>query len=240
MSCSRPHRRFGLFALLLSLCFLLSGCSYLRLLEFKNQLKDFDRFVAIETENGLSFHFHKPVLNSKDFVFLTGCDPTTVMPRDQDPSIATWIWRFEKDPNALAKDPPCSISFKTTFRDGLLERMEVDKSLLKAMDPEFVAAMLRSLGKARINKLKMAMRAEVKRHQAPKTRFPSLAAIKRVFGKPTRIREIKETAELENEYVFSFRDPQNHTVAGQFKVIFQGKDNLDSTISGFVLTGKGR
>jgi len=218
---------------------LLSGCAYIRLFQFKNQLRDFDQFVKVDKSEGLAFVFETPILKSKDFVFITGAQPTRIVSHPADESLATWVWQFDKVLGGTSMDT-CSIAFATTFRDGVLERMDIDNSLLEAMDADFMVAMLKSLGVAKINKLKRAVRAEVKRDQAPETRFPSLAAIKKVFGRPTKIRDIDPEVEIENEYVFNFIDPSSKNIAGQFKVIFQTKSDLDPAVTGFVLSGKGR
>ena len=239
MSYPSSCKRACLVTLTISFCLLLSGCVYIRLLQFKNQLKDFDRFVIVEKSDGLAFVFEQPVLRNRDFVFLTGSLPTQIVSDPEDGSSTKWIWRFEKDLSNASTDA-CSIVFATTFQDGLLERVDVDDALLKAMDAEFIVKMLESFGNASINKLKKAARTEVNQDQEPNIRFPSLTAIKTVLGNPTNVRGPEEDIEFENEYVFNFRDPNSQSIAGQFKVIFQSRTDLDSAISGFVLSGKGR
>ncbi len=73
----RRHRARRLFLILcLSLVALsLSGCVYLRLLNFKNQLKSFDENVAVLSQTKLAFQFRNPVVKDSDFIFISGASP---------------------------------------------------------------------------------------------------------------------------------------------------------------------
>jgi hypothetical protein len=52
-----------------------SGCVYLRLLEVKKQLKDFDAHFTLSGRSDLVIEFNHPVLRASDAVFLVGADP---------------------------------------------------------------------------------------------------------------------------------------------------------------------
>ena len=56
----------------------LTGCVYLRLLHFKNQLKSFDENVSVLKGKELAFEFSKPIVKNSDFVFLTGSQPSRI------------------------------------------------------------------------------------------------------------------------------------------------------------------
>src|ERR1035441_8561241 len=64
---SRDLRRFA--PLLAALCLLLGGCVYLRLLELKHQLADFDHYFAVDETDGLTFTMQKSVLLVDDMTF---------------------------------------------------------------------------------------------------------------------------------------------------------------------------
>lgn len=114
------HRRHLANALILTLLLsFLSGCVYIRLLKFKNQLHDFDDNVVVQKEEGLSLIFPKPVVRDEDFVFITESQPSRISLVSSEPKIEDWDWRFEKE---IESEPgqPFSIVFRTRFEEGLL------------------------------------------------------------------------------------------------------------------------
>ncbi|MCI5212309.1 MAG: hypothetical protein D3910_26790, partial [Candidatus Electrothrix sp. ATG2] len=52
--------------ILISCSLTLSGCVYLRLLKVKRQFKQFDKYVMVDKEDGLTFSFLKPILYEED------------------------------------------------------------------------------------------------------------------------------------------------------------------------------
>ena len=68
-------KRLLWFALLCMALLGLSGCVYLRLLEFKGQLSNFDENFSVDLEEGLSITFLNPVILQKD-MWKIGLPPT--------------------------------------------------------------------------------------------------------------------------------------------------------------------
>ena len=50
-------------------CLALSGCLYLRLLELRNQLAEFDRYFETDLREGVKLTCRKPVLLDEDMAF---------------------------------------------------------------------------------------------------------------------------------------------------------------------------
>ena len=65
--------RISVFLLVIIL--LSTGCVYLRLLQVKNQLNDFEGNFDLKDQNGLKLVFKNPVLLSRDIVWLTKNNP---------------------------------------------------------------------------------------------------------------------------------------------------------------------
>ncbi len=217
---------------------LLSGCVYLRLLKFKGQLYDFDEHVLVELDKGLSLKFPEPVVRDEDFVFITESQPSSITEISQQPRIEDWNWRFEKQ---IQTDDgtPFSIVFRTRFEEGLLTRIDFDEKLLEAIPADFIVELFRSLGDAKINKLRKSATAAMNRETLDGVPLPTLTDISVVMGQPTD-KDKKEKRRLWH-YVFNFYNPKNKNLSGQFAIVFQSdSENPDKEIAGFELTGKAR
>ena len=224
--------------MLVSLLSLLSGCVYLRLLRFKNQLKHFDQKVrVVSSEKKLGLEMLDPVLLDTDFVFITDSQPTRIESISTDQEVADWIWLFEKQSESEDSNP-FSIEFRTRYKDSLFTRVDFDPKLLDVIPSEFVVAIFKSFGKAKINKLRKNATAEMNRNSLEGVPLPSLQDIKSVMGKPTR-ESFKRNA-IVWHYTFVFRSPDDHSISGQFKIAFKAdSSDLSKEISGFLITAKG-
>lgn len=225
----------------LTLCLvlvLMSGCVYLRLLRFKYQLHEFDRHVVVDRSAGLSLKFPKPVVRDKDFIFITDSNPTSVRTFSSEPKIEEWEWRFEKKQSERNGDP-FHIVFSTRFEDSLLTEITFDPQLFEAIPEDFIVELFKSLGDAKINKLRKSATAALGRDALENVDLPSMSQISDIMGKPTD-RQSEGELGLFN-YVFNFYNPQNRDLSGQFAIVFKtDSENLDHEIAGFELTGKGR
>ncbi len=227
-----------LVALMLSL----SGCVYLRLLGFKNQLKSFEKNITVDPVPGLSLQFHKPIVRDSDFVFITNSRATRQVKISEAPNEEVWTWMFEKQ-RGKNTHRLYSLNFTTYFEDGLFSQMEIDETFVQLLGKEFTLAMFKSMGKAKINTLRRSATAEVDIDSLPDVPLPSLETIFQVMGEPTRtIKQRRDSdQEAQCEYQFVFRNPDNHKKAGQFKISFKGDpNNPEKEITGFRVTGKAR
>lgn len=233
-----PRKRLTqAFALVLTLS-LLSGCVYIRLLKFKNQLSDFDRSVEVVRAEGLSLRFPKPVVRDEDFIFITESEPSQIRTIDPELRIEEWDWRFEKKIEN-GDNTPFSIVFRTRFEDNMLTQIDFDEKLLEAIPDEFIVELFRSLGNAKINKLRKSATAAMNRESLDGVKLPSITEISNVMGSPTDKKK-KDKRGLWH-YVFNFYNPKNKDLSGQFAIVFKtDSDNLEEEIAGFELTGKAR
>jgi hypothetical protein len=144
---SRDLRRFA--PVLAALCLLLGGCVYLRLLELKRQLADFDRYFAVDESNGLAFTMQKPVLLVDDMDFFELAPEST----EQLGAALRWHLRWIKDyaaPGEHATDYEVEADF--TFVDGRLVRLHLPERIFSFVQKSFVLQALRSLGHASVDK----------------------------------------------------------------------------------------
>jgi hypothetical protein len=144
---SRDLRRFA--PLLAALCLLLGGCVYLRLLELKHQLADFDRYFAVNETDGLTFTMQKPVLLVDDMAFFQ-LAPESI---EQFGLAMRWHLRWIKDyaaPGEHATDYEVEADF--TFVDGKMARLHLPEHIFSFVQKSFVLQALRSLGHASVDK----------------------------------------------------------------------------------------
>lgn len=164
----------------------LTGCVYLRLLELKNQFKDFDHYIKVRTDNSFSLYFKQPVLYKEDLHNLSRVDPTQIIVRDQGEE---WVYHFvkEKIDHVTDVSHPVSLIFRFIFnQEGKLEQWYFPNEFLAIVPPTFLEASLRSLGDATIFKLSRQLKAEVtqiKTHAKP----PNQISVKQVLGEPHKI-----------------------------------------------------
>lgn len=152
MSSVRPQRSRAsrlLAGSLVACCLLLSGCVYLRLLEFKRQLGHFDRFFTLKTDDGLRLACLTPVLLADDFRWL-GLTPETVITLGQSQQ---WRIRWVKQlaPGARQSDAH-DIELELIFTDGKFTRLFLPERYFAFVPKPFFTGLLRSLGKAGVDK----------------------------------------------------------------------------------------
>ncbi len=149
-----PRRRSSfsrIFAgsLLATCCLLLSSCVYLRLLEFKQQLGDFDRYFTLKTEDGLRLTCLTPVLLTEDFRWL-GLTPETVKTLGQS---ERWRIRWVKQLRPRAKESDAhDIELQLVFTDGKFTHLFLPERYFAFVPKPFFTGLLRSLGKAGVDK----------------------------------------------------------------------------------------
>lgn len=233
-------KRLARSAAIVAVLLCVSGCVYLRLLRFKNQLRDFDEHVEASYADGLSLLFRQPVLEDGDFVFITDSEPTERNVLSEEPPLELWSWRFEKErAEGDASGRGFSTVFGTLFEDGMLVEIAFDPALLSAVPSDLLVALFRSMGKAKVNKIRRSATSGLSGAQLAGLPLPTLRRIDEVMGPPTRIEEGEDGAMW--SYTFNFYNPENGKRAGEFEMTFLGPtDDLDSAISGLFVTGSAR
>ncbi len=145
----RPWGRRILGVGLAALCLLLSGCVYLRLLEFKHQLADFDRHFTLQTSEGVRLGCLSPVLLTADFRWL-GFTPETVKKLGR---AELWRIRWAKElPPGPKEKAAHDIEMELTFTDDQLTRLYLPERYFTLVPKPFFIGLLRSLGSARVDK----------------------------------------------------------------------------------------
>lgn len=123
----------------------LSGCIFLRLLEVKRQLSDFDANFRVDIEDGLSLTFLHPVILEKD-LFFVGLPPTLTEP---DETGTTWTHIFEKQyPDDPTEDSNFDLSLSSRFADSKLNEIRISERYFAFVSKQNVLHTIRSFGNA--------------------------------------------------------------------------------------------
>jgi hypothetical protein len=169
----------------------LSGCIYLRLLELKNQFKDFDQYIEIRNDQSFSLFFKQPELHKQDIHDLSRLNPTKIIPSKTGEE---WIYRFVKlnkkgEPDQLQ---PITLLFRLKFdQHGKLQQWYFPDEFLAIVPADFLEASLRSLGNATIFKLSRQLKADVGKIKT-QAKPPTQTTVKDVLGKPEKITDKKD------------------------------------------------
>ncbi len=164
----------------------LTGCVYLRLLELKNQFKDFDEFIEISSGQSFSLIFKEPVLRKEDIHDLSKLNPTKIITTREGEE---WIYRFVKQDNSELPEQsnPVTLVFRFKFNQhGKLEQWYFPDTFLAIVPAEFLEASLRSLGSATIFKLSRQLKADVTQIKT-ESKPPTQNTVQQVFGQPHQI-----------------------------------------------------
>lgn len=179
-------RRFLVVFLLLTL----SGCVYLRLLDLKNQLAEFDKNFRVESGERFIVHFLHPLLYLDDFTELSKLEPTRV---EKTAAGKRSLQIYRKLDRAGKQQAGTDIVFTLDFnKDDKLTSWEFSPVFMAMAPAPFLEASLRSLGKGKVDENKHQL--QVNPADLPKVTAtaPKREAIVKLLGEPHELRKDKD------------------------------------------------
>lgn len=235
-------RRLPWIALLCLALLGLSGCVYLRLLEFKGQLSDFDENFSVNLEEGLSITFLDPVILQKD-MWKIGLPPTI---QKTDREGITWIHVFEKQYGDSRRDGSNhDVRVSLRFVDGKLSQFAVGDELFGFIPKDAVLMTLRSLGDLEISLTGRKASLTVD-EEGPGWDFPTpdKSAVVNTLGMAYTEEHDGELSTL----VYSYKlqpsqprsdayDPEKHGLPYKFSIEFDSKDLINGITASFPFMG---
>ncbi|QXP83762.1 hypothetical protein ABZN20_04480 [Methylococcus sp. ANG] len=168
---------------MLAVTLTLFGCVWLRLLEVKNQLDDFDDHFKVVSTDHFLLEFLHPVLYADDFRELTRMEPTRI---ETLPKGSRWHVLFEKiDMNGKPDPGHQDLEFVLSFNSkSRLAVWDFPPPFLAAAPPQFLEASLRSLGKGEIFQDQRQLKVDPKDLPQIDAEFPNQARVKEGLGAP--------------------------------------------------------
>lgn len=168
--------------LVLAAVLVLGGCVWSRLLDWKGQLKEFDRYIeAVGDGASLTLRFKQPCIRPADIGYLLGSEtPSSSAPREGGGVQATWLLRRDRaDSIGLEVTLGAADGQEKTLADSLL----VPPQVLRFIPPERLLAMARAFGSAEIDRDKRQAAAGVSGPDA-KPLTPGRGVVVAALGEP--------------------------------------------------------
>jgi hypothetical protein len=160
---------------------LLGGCVFLRLLQLKLQLDDFDRNFAVATSDGLVITCHRPVMRPDDVRWF-GAKPETIT---RSGTAEHWHLRMVKElPPGTVEAARYDILLELTFVDGRLNRVKVPEEYFAAVPKVAILELIRSLGRGAVDQGSRSIEASVA-HAGPAR--PTLSSVHQLLGAPSEL-----------------------------------------------------
>lgn len=197
--------RLSRFIVLALLFFTLSACVWLRLLEVKNQLQNFDENFSAEASDHFTLVFKNPVLLNDDFVTLARLQPTR---KEQMPTGSRWIQAFHKINAKGELQPGIDFYFTLDFdQDDHLTRWDFSKLFMTMVPAQFFEDSIRALAKGSVKVIDNKKRYWVDPKDRAKITVdpPRLEQITEAMGEP--LEKTKEDGKLVYVYRFMVDSP---------------------------------
>ena len=161
-----------------------SGCVWLRLLDLKYQLADFDENVRIEVKDQhFILHLKKPVVLSEDFVYLSKLRPSRIEPLPDGGY--RWYLDFRFDPVKSPEQKKKMVSFCMTYtKDNKLAAFDFSPLFLQMAPAAFLEASIRSLGAGKVDQEKRQLKVDPQDLPKLTASLPQLSNVVNVLGPP--------------------------------------------------------
>jgi hypothetical protein len=143
---------------------LLGGCIYLRLLELKRQLADFDRYFEADARDGVKLTCRKPALLDEDMAFFRLVPES----RQRSGTAERWHFRWIKNPPVPGEDPArYEVAADFVFLDHQLTRVILPERLFTFIPKPLFLSILRAFGHAQVDREKRSATAHVQENAGP-------------------------------------------------------------------------
>lgn len=185
MTPGAPRRSRTALALgVAALALLLGGCVYLRLLEVKRQLAQFDRHFAVQTDDGIRLICQHPVLTTDDIRWI-GLPPAS---KKQLGRAEQWHVSWVKQlPPGVQEKGTFHIALDLGFAGGKLTSISIPERYFGLLPKDFVLGVIKSLGGAKVDKSSKTAEAAVDAQKAALAQ-PNMPDIGKLLGQATETR----------------------------------------------------
>ena len=173
-------RRLPLFLIAV---LLLPGCVYLRLLDLRGQLADFDRYIEVVAGPGLGIRFREPPLDAEDVTTLIGSGPTATAPF---PGGEARTYAFTRLPSDQGEDPPGAVTtlvMTTLVAEGRLQAVTFPPEVFRAVPRSLALSALRAMGRAEVDTARRSAEIPMDPLMDPAS-VPTGHELVEVFGHP--------------------------------------------------------
>jgi hypothetical protein len=199
MKLKRTIIYFGLLLFVISI----TGCVYLRLLEVKKQLSNFESYFRIDDQHELTLISLEPVLLTEDIIWLTKLDPTSKEKTDQG---ELWRYIFEKQYSGPKNEEgDFNIPVIMLFQNDKLREVRFPERFLKFVSKPLLIRMFQSMGYSEINKLRRSASSNFQGRNL--LEIPRKEFVLKVLGKPFNVEESDHTSKFTYKYNLKSTEP---------------------------------
>jgi hypothetical protein len=196
-----PSKRLFDYFLLIVLIISLAGCVYLRLLEVKHQLADFEHHCSLEDRDDLGVNFRSPVLLKEDILFLAKRGPTFA---EDGPKQGTWEYHFIKQylPHQEEARGTYDLPVRLFFRENKMNRGTLPERFCRLMPRAFLIEVFRAIGRVHVNPANRHAQGEFYENQEKwGTPLPKKQDFLRLLGEPYSEENTETTSTLTFRYL---------------------------------------
>jgi hypothetical protein len=158
----------------------LSGCVYLRLLQFKKQFRDFHENFEFSSDGHYSLIIKNPLLSGDDVDFVMKAMPTRV--ESLDGEIISRYYAFNLESKSAG--PGSLLEYELQFGGDLFREMHFPPEFSDLFREGALIALLTSLGEAEANRKTENLRVEL-RQEKIRQLMPDKRRVLEALGKPS-------------------------------------------------------
>ncbi|HAT11834.1 MAG TPA: hypothetical protein DCS97_14875 [Planctomycetes bacterium] len=168
--------------LLCTAVLLLSACVWSRLLDWKGQLKEFDRyFTPVEEGQALVLQMKEPCIRAADIGYLLGGEkPSSTTPRTGGGFYVSWLLRRDRA-DSIGLD--IALGVPDLGEDTLADSLRIPPAVTAFLPKDRLVAMARAFGSAEIDKDKRQAAGGFSAEDA-KPITPGRAVVVAALGEP--------------------------------------------------------
>jgi hypothetical protein len=197
-------------ALLIALAFLtqsLWGCVYLRLLEVKFQLSDFDKYLRLEDKEGLDLIFLKPVLLKEDILYLAKRGPTSIL---ESPQSSIWQFYFQKRGEGKNRsEEEFDVPVDLFFESETLTMVRFPRRFVEILPRRFIVESFKAIGRGEVNTGKRHVSGTLPgQKEGDGIPIPRKTDLLRLLGMPTEERRSSPVFSMKYTYVLKSAKPE--------------------------------
>ena len=179
---------------------MLSGCIFVRMLNVKDQLNDFDTNFDLNDEKGLTLVFKNPVLLSDDVIWLMKGSPGSVKLIEESEQ---WTYVFQKQHTTSQEEgDEYDIPIVMVMEEDKLTEITFPERFLKNLSVPVLKKMLSSMGNADVSKFKRS--ASSKYVGEDTTGIPTSDNVMETLGEPYELEVGDEKSQL--SYLYYLED----------------------------------
>lgn len=210
-----PRVRTPFLLLLLVAASLTSGCVYLRLLQFKNQLADFEKHFSTDLSDGFRVNFKDPVLLGEDLRWL-GAEPETIR---RTPPAEQWTIRWEKEvPPGTQESGVYDVEIQADLRERRLRSLYIPERYFAFVSKDLFLNALRSAGHAKIDRQNRQAVLDTSTETDTTPPPVNLSSIEKMLGVPTQL--TRDATTTSYRYVFRPKVPSGGGKAIEVTFLF--------------------